>query len=122
MGWAIDNNLTDLHPTVPEAFKGVVPQPLFRLTTALRALHLDARKGRASTRGELAIEVLKRRGGSSTKNQSAEHAGQWIHENRVGRDEAEAVGGCETTMVTSWSDWQRAMCLIPDIGMSLYQK
>lgn len=33
---------------MPEAFKRVVPQPLFRLTPALRVLHLDAKKGRES--------------------------------------------------------------------------
>ncbi|CAM9672059.1 unnamed protein product [Ectocarpus sp. 6 AP-2014] len=46
LGWAANNSLTDLHPVIPVAYKRVVPQPLFRLTPALRALHLDAKKGR----------------------------------------------------------------------------
>lgn len=50
VGWAADNSLTDLHPVVPEAFKSVVSQPLFRLTPALRALHLDAKKGTSASR------------------------------------------------------------------------
>ncbi|CAM9753558.1 unnamed protein product [Scytosiphon promiscuus] len=47
-GWAANNSLTDLHPVEATAFKRVVPQPLFRLTPALRTLHLDAKKGRAT--------------------------------------------------------------------------
>lgn len=46
LGWATNHSLTDLHPVIPVAYKRVVPQPLFRLTPALRALHLDAKKGR----------------------------------------------------------------------------
>ncbi|CAB1101889.1 unnamed protein product [Ectocarpus sp. CCAP 1310/34] len=46
LGWATNHSLTDLHPVIPVAYKRVVPQPLFRLTPPLRALHLDAKKGR----------------------------------------------------------------------------
>lgn len=45
-GWAANNSCTDLHPVVPENFKRVIVQPLFKLTPALRSLHLDAKKGR----------------------------------------------------------------------------
>lgn len=45
LGWAANNSLTDLHPVVPEAYKRAVAQPLLRLTPALRALHLEAKKG-----------------------------------------------------------------------------
>ncbi|CAM9232552.1 unnamed protein product, partial [Ectocarpus fasciculatus] len=44
--WAANNSPTDLHPVIPVAYKRVVSQPLFRLTPALRTLHLDAKKGR----------------------------------------------------------------------------
>lgn len=61
LGWAANNSLTDLHPVVPEAYKRVVVQPLLHLPPALRALHLDAKKGR-----DFALAVSLQSGGKNS--------------------------------------------------------
>lgn len=116
LGWAANHSLTDLHPTVPEAFKRVRSQPLFELTPALRTLYLDAKKGRTiGTRNDTAAS----RGPISSMNTS---------ENAIPESDAGGIagasergdnlyrgGGCEGTPYKSWTELQRLMCLVPDI-------
>lgn len=116
LGWAANHTLTDLHPTVPEAFKRVRSQPLFQLTPALRILYLDAKKGRTTgTRSDTATA----RGPTSSLNTS-EHG---IPESDAdgtasasgGGDNLYSGGGCEGTPHRSWTESQRMMCLVPDV-------
>lgn len=134
MGWAANNSLTDLHPTSPEAFKQVIPQPLFRLTPALRKLHLDARKSKVTTGDGLRLPV----GSTSTKRSAPRKAvgdlaaiegtldsGTSKRRGDIGRisehwnmDGEYSQIGCENSALTAWTDRQRTMCLVPDNGNS----
>lgn len=180
LGWAANNSLTDLHPVVPEAYKRVAVQPLLRLTPALRALHLDAKKGRGSptsaaafssstaedesefsrvtpreastttaptnnrTESETAEEVLRDDscldGGvvsfdeRTTTNDplSGQHSRREHFYAKCARSKGRggkaqrlagrrrsfsegAEGGCERKLATQWTNWQRILCLIPDV-------
>lgn len=94
-GWAANNSLTDLHPVFPENFERVVIQPLFQLSPALRTLHLDAKKGR---------DVAARHG--SNEENDAESSRK-LH--------PAGAAGCEEKLVAQWTNWQRMMCLVPDV-------
>jgi len=183
LGWAANNSLTDLHPVVPEAYKRVAVQPLFRLTPALRALHLDAKKGCGSpppaavvsssttedncnffrgvppkqasvlttgatnnrTESEAAEEEVSRddfcqEGGgtfdrrttadgllSGQRSRGEEHCyskcarsggGTGEAQRRAGKRRSFSGGaerGCERKLAAQWTNWQRILCLIPDV-------
>lgn len=142
-GWATNNSLTDLHPVVPENFKRVRVQPLFRLTPALRTLHLDAKKGR--DRATSFVPPINKNNGSPVGNSWVEGGGTVLvdvpppGEDACSRNcesmsrevrgkgterRGGAIGsgvhpssgaGCEGKIVAQWTDRQRMMCLVPDV-------
>lgn len=145
LGWAANNSLTDLHPVVPEAYKRVVVQPLLHLTPALRTLHLDAKRGRDSALADnmpigrnnspspasedgAACQPDDEAHGINNGNvqSSGNYYSRWEIDSRcetnhtigaVGeRRRGAKRGGCENILEAQWTEWQRTMCLIPDVG------
>lgn len=144
IGWAANNSLTDLHPTLPEAFKRAVPQSLYRLTPALRTLYLEAKKGTsAHAHNDIFTEAPTPASAMSTTKSYAprvnvERSLDSIDQNNEGRERSDDVGhdspggggrgsgggdgggifhqvaGCEETPEAKWTDRQRTMCLMPD--------
>lgn len=157
LGWAANQSLTDLHPVVPAAYKRVAVQPLLLLTPAVRALHLNARKGRDSA---VSVNMPTIRhaspvAASTTRGTHAEDGAAAVVGRHTCRPEGEArrgynetvqssgscclrrkgcdsrcetngsssVGaavvrleGCERILATQWTERQRTMCLVPDVG------
>lgn len=119
LGWAANHTLTDLHPTAPEAFKRVRSQPLFDLTPSLRTLYLDAKKGR--TVGSRNDTTAARAPTSSLK--TSEHAIPRSNTDGIAKKRNASGGGgnlyngrgCEGTPPGKWTEFQRTMCLVPDV-------
>lgn len=106
-----------------------MPQPLFKLTPALRVLHLAARKGTPTVAGDAeSLARTSRLGGFSsliTKpsigvNGEGFPGGIKTRGYSDGGDgevsDAEEGTSCERVESRSWTDLQRALCLIPDSG------
>ncbi|CAM9226878.1 unnamed protein product, partial [Pylaiella littoralis] len=104
LGWKANNSLNDLHPVDPEAFKRIVVQPLFRLTPALRTLHLDAKKGRNSI--GIAVNAPRERSSfpSSASGRSSSEGGSEVHRDGLSQTGVRGSTGVYDDGAVTFSD------------------
>lgn len=96
--------MNDLHPVDPEAFKRIVVQPLFRLTPALRTLHLDAKKGRNNI--GIAVNAPRERSSfpSSASGRSSSEGGSEVHRDGLSQTGVRGSTGVYDDGAVTFSD------------------